>query len=115
MRAAASAASVPAWPPPITITSKREGKSTTHLVPVEKWGGFYREKRKAGKYRHLADPKEPFCTKNSQLSSRTQSDRLIRIKRMNFYKALFLCLLMLQPFSVDRWLQPCASNASVAV
>ncbi len=31
MRAAASAASVPAWPPPITITSKRVGKSTTHL------------------------------------------------------------------------------------
>src|SRR5690606_8601991 len=36
IRADASAASVPAWPPPITITSKRLGKSTTHLGFLQK-------------------------------------------------------------------------------
>tara|TARA_R110000868_G_scaffold56961_2_gene176340 strand:+ start:248 stop:526 length:279 start_codon:yes stop_codon:yes gene_type:complete len=31
--------------------------------------------------------------------------RLIKIKRMNFYRALFLCLLLTKQFSVDRLLQ----------
>src|SRR5690554_3973371 len=42
MRAAANAASVPAWPPPMTMTSKRVGNSTLHLGNRgKKQGGEY--------------------------------------------------------------------------
>jgi hypothetical protein len=61
---------------------------------------------KGGKYRDLAGVKEAFCTKNSQLLGELEwVDRLIKNKRMNFYKALFICLLLSNGFSVDRLLQ----------
>ena len=48
IRAAARQASVPAWPPPITITSKRSGKIIAYYLaaaPAYKYLGKARDKR----------------------------------------------------------------------
>src|SRR5690606_12835691 len=115
MRAAAKAASVPAWPPPITITSKREGKSTTHLGPVR--GRLCLKIREGGKYRDIGSVNEVFCTKNSQpLPNGTElagqsGERLSterpaykELKERNFLKLVFYVYVLSRRF---LWISHC--------
>jgi hypothetical protein len=90
MRADASAASVPAWPPPMTITSKREGKSTTHLVPV-----FANREGKPTSIGTYPLAKEPFAQNLIRL---WMSGKQQKSKKRNLKSFVFMFILMHAPF-----------------
>jgi hypothetical protein len=87
----------------MTITSKREGKSTTHLVPV-----FANREGKRTSIGTSSPSKKP---SEQNLISHVDEWQTEVNKEEKFIKALFLCLFLGAYPHVDKYMQPNVGNA----